>query len=181
MHRSTLPWFFVFSALACANAEVEGTDVPGGPSDGGAGTGTGGSTVGTGGFSPSTGGESAVATGGTTATGGSAATGGTTATGGATATGGGTSTGGTTATGGTDPGTCDPPSGTTCDDASFYCATQTYANGDYVLARCTVGTGGCISGRIFLFECVGDCNSEAAGTGVDQSTWGIRSQCSQLN
>jgi hypothetical protein len=55
-----------------------------------------------------------------------------------------------------------------------------YETGDYVLAECTVTTGGCLQDRTLLFRCVTDCNSQNPGTIVDQQKWTIASQCNNL-
>jgi len=74
-------------------------------------------------------------------------------------------------------GGCAAPSGTTCGAASSYCATIDYAVGDKVMAMCAVNTGGCISGRNWLFTCsaVG-CGTHAPGTAAGEGFWTI-TQC----
>jgi hypothetical protein len=93
---------------------------------------------------------------------------------------GGTGSGGKGGSGGSaGSGTCTPPSGTTCMTAVDYCMGYPYMPMDYVMATCTVGTAGCISGRRMLFRCVATCDTQVpGGTGfVDTSHWTIAAQC----
>lgn len=95
--------------------------------------------------------------------------------GGAAGHGGGTAGGGGAAGGGAP--NCDPPSGMTCKDAAAYCAGQSYAVGDKVLATCAVNTGGCISGKSWLFTCAkAGCADKAPGTTAGEGYWTI-TQC----
>jgi hypothetical protein len=139
---------------------------------GGAGMsmGTGGSTAGSAGKAGSAGMSSTGGTGtGGTGSAGRSGTGGAGGTGGSSA-----GAGGSAGTG----SSCSPPAvPTSCMDADDFCAGYSYMTGDQVLAKCTVGTAGCISGRTMLFECKSACTSQTPGTGVDNSKWSIVNQC----
>jgi hypothetical protein len=93
--------------------------------------------------------------------------------------------GGTSGAGGTSAGnagsggssSCEGPTGSECATASTYCAGYPYETGDLVIAVCTVGTAGCISGRTMLFECQSGCDTHSPTTIVDNQYWRIEAQC----
>jgi hypothetical protein len=76
-------------------------------------------------------------------------------------------------------GTCTPPSGMTCMDASDFCQGYAYMPGDYVKAVCQVSTNGCCGTRPMLFRCVANCTQQVPGGPgfVDSSHWSSPTQC----
>jgi hypothetical protein len=80
-------------------------------------------------------------------------------------------------TGGTTP--CPPPDGNTCQTASWYCPNYPYMPGQYVVAVCTVNTGGCMVDYGMLFRCVASCGEQIpGGSGYTNASHGsINGQC----
>ncbi|HEV8547865.1 MAG TPA: hypothetical protein VGQ57_02535 [Polyangiaceae bacterium] len=72
---------------------------------------------------------------------------------------------------------CSAPAGDSCENAARYCEGYAYVRGDMVRNRCSVNTGGCLSGRDMLFECIDSCQSEAPGSGSNNDVWKIADQC----